>query len=180
MINKYTQNTFGERFVQKLGKFIERVKIPNTVRTEAELELAVLTTLKAFVQRVFPRWKRKTPILYHHGTTTEEKRWWSRSKALQRVQLFGTNVSDMFIVHQRTGAIAIEFKYVKETRGSVRLTSQIQRAVGQSIIATLRHPFGICAIVYQKPKKSLPEGKLKALKRALWEKHRIYLVVRPQ
>jgi len=171
---------FGERFVQKLGGFIEHVRIPSTVRTETELELAVLPTLKAFIQRAFPRRKRKTPILYHHGTTTEEKHWWSRSKALQTVQLFGTNVSDMFIVHPRTGAIAVEFKYAKETQGSVKLTSQIQRAVGQSIIATLRHPFGICAIVYRKPKKSLPEGKLKALKRSLWKKHRIYLVVRPQ
>ena len=174
------RKAFGERFVQKLGKFIERIRIPSTVRTEAELELAVLATLKAFVQRALPRRKRKTPILYHHGTTAEEKRWWSRTKALQAVRLFGTNVSDMFIVHPRIGAIAVEFKYVKEARGSVKLTSQIQRAVGQSIIATLRHPFGICAIVYRKPKKSLPEGKLKALKRTLWEKHRIYLVIRPQ
>src|SRR3989338_5565404 len=137
------RNRFSEKFVINLGRFIEGLKLHAGILTEAELEQAVIPAIRKSVEAVLPRGPSSRPVLYHHGTTTEEKRQWSDSKPLQIVQLFGTNVSDMFIAHPRMGAVAIEFKFVKGSGGSIKLTSQIQRAIGQAIIATLRHPYAI-------------------------------------
>ena len=143
------------QFIQKLGKFIEKIKFTQNIRTESELELSILPDIEDFIQKELPTQDKDTPVFYHHGTTKEEKLLWSKSKTLQTVHLFGSNVSDMFIFHHKIGAVTIEFKYTK----SNKLTSQIQRAIGQSIIATMRHPFAICVIVYKKCRK-IPDARI--------------------
>ena len=75
--------------------------------------------------------------------------------------------------------MAIELKYAKPKTDGSGLTSQIQRAVGQSLIASLRHKFVICVIVYKNQKKEQEAGEIEKLKKVLQEKHNIYLVIRP-
>ena len=92
--------------------------------------------------------------------------------------MFGTNVSDIFIVHKKVGAVALELKYVKLSQKGEGLTGSIQRAIGQCLIATMKHPFAVCVIGYGQQKKHLEIGVAKQLKDLLWKHHRIYLIIR--
>lgn len=169
-----------ERFILKLGNLMETVALPASIESEGDFEYAVLPYIKKFIEEELTGSKMFDGVLYYHGRNTEEKKWWSKSKPLQTVKLFGTNVSDIFIVHEKIGAVALELKYVKLSKKGEGLTGSIQRAIGQSLIATMRHPFAICVIVYRQEKKHLEIGIAKQLKDLLWEHHRIYLVIRKQ
>lgn len=173
-------NKLGEKFVLKLGYLMEKAFIPPSVNNESGLEYAFLPQIKKLIQKELGTPGGIDKILYHHGRNTEEKKHWTESKKLQTVMLFGTNVSDMFIVHPKIGAASLEFKYVKLSRTGEGVTGSIQRAIGQSLIATVRHPFAVCVIVYGKQKKHLELGAMKQLKNLLWKHHKIYLVIRKQ
>lgn len=170
----------AKKLILKLGRFMEKIPLFSSIKNENDLEYAVLPHIKKFIQKELTGNKTLDGILFHHGRNEEEKRWWSKSKSLQTVKLFGTNVSDMFIAHQKIGAVALEFKYVKLSRKGEGLTGSIQRAIGQSLIATIRHPFAVCVIVYGQQKKYLEAGVLQQLKKSLWRHHKIYLVIRNQ
>lgn len=173
-------NKSGEKFVLKLGRLMDKVSIPSSVNDESSLEYAILPHIRKLIQKELTGNKTLDGVLYHHGRNKEEKKWWSKSKSLQTIKLFGTNVSDMFVAHPKIGAVALEFKYVKLSRKGEGLTGSIQRAIGQSLIATIRHPFAVCVIVYKKQKKHLMVGVMRQLKNLLWEHHKIYLVIRKQ
>lgn len=170
--------SLAEKVVLKLGHLLERITFPASIRNEIELEYTILPYIKKFIHENICRNKSLEEILYHHGRNKQEKEQWTESKSLQTVKLFGDNVSDIFIVHKKIGAIALEFKYTKLSLGSRGLTSHIQRAIGQCLIAKLRHPFVICAIFYNKKQKSLKPGLFIKLKKLLWDKHRIYLIIK--
>jgi hypothetical protein len=58
------------------------------------------------------------------------------------------------------------------------LPGDLQRSVGQSVIASLRHPHVICMVVCQGRRKGKPQDLGEKLRATLWEEHRIALVVR--
>lgn len=168
----------AEKIVLRLGRLMENIPLSPRIGNESNLEYAVLPHIKKFVQKELAEEKALGGVLYYHGRNKKEKKRWTESKLLQTVKLFGTN---MFIVHpmfQKIGAVSLEFKYAKLLRTGEGLTGSIQRAIGQSLIATLRHPFAICTIVYGQQKKHLEIGALEQLKNLLWKQHKIYLVIR--
>lgn len=168
--------TEKEKIVIKLGKLIENLPLPDSIKSESDLEYALLSDIKKFIKdELFSNVKN---VLYHHGRTVQEKKHWADSKPLQVVKLFGVNVSDIFIKCSKIGAVAIELKYAKISKRK-GLTSFLQKAIGQSLIATLRHPFAICCIFYRQLHKNKIEfGLIEKLKKILWKKHKIYLIVR--
>lgn len=169
-----------EKIIIRLGKLIENLPIDSSnsvVNSESDLEYAILPDIRKFIKDELFKGDVEN-VLYHHGRTLQEKKHWTNSKPLQTVKLFGVNVSDIFIKCSKIGAVAIELKYVKLLKRK-GLTSSLQRAVGQSVIATLRHPFAICAIFNKQLHKIKTEvGLIEKLKKVLWEKHKIYLIVR--
>ena len=174
MLNKLS----AEKFVLKLGHLLEKIEFSISIKNEIELEYAILPYIKKFLQKNLVLNKNLEGVLYHHGRNEQEKEQWTKSKSLQTVKLFGDNVSDIFIVHKKIGAIALELKYAKLPSGSKGLTAHIQRAIGQCLIAKLRHPFVICAIFYNKRQKNLKPGLFMPLKKLLWNKHKIYLIIK--
>lgn len=167
-----------EKFVLNLGHLLEKIKIPLSIKNEIELEYALSSHIKKFVQKNLSQSNNLDGILFHHGRNKREKAWWTKSKLLQTVKLFGDNVSDIFITHRKIGAVALEFKYIKLASAGKGLTGHIQRAIGQSLIAKLRHPFVICAVFYNKKQRNLKPGLFIKLKKLLWNKHRIYLIIK--
>jgi len=169
---------FAGKFVLKLGRMLENTTAPIPIRNEIDLEYTLLSYIKKFLQKNLVFNKNLEGVLYHHGRDKQEKEQWTKSKSLQTVKLFGDNVSDVFIVHKRIGAMALELKYTNLSSGKRGLTAHIQRAIGQCLIAKLRHPFVICAIFYNKRQKDFKLGSFIKLKKLLWDKHRIYLIIR--
>jgi len=170
--------TEKEKIVIKLRKLIENLPINDSfsINSEADLEYALLPSIRKFIKNNLSADIEK--VLYHHGRTLQEKKHWTDSKSLQTVKLFGVNVSDIFIKCSKIGAVAIELKYAKLLKKQ-GLTGALQRAIGQSLIATLRHPFAICCIFYRQSRKNKIEfGLIEKLKKILWRKHKIYLIVR--
>ncbi len=166
-----------EKIVIKLGKLIENMPLVDSIKSESDLEYALLPDIKKFIKDELFRSDVEN-VLYHHGRTMQEKKHWADSKPLQVVKLFGVNVSDIFIKCSKVGAVAIELKYAEISKRK-GLTSFLQRAIGQSLIATLRHPFAICCIFYRQSYKNKIEiGLVEKLKKILWRKHKIYLIVR--
>jgi len=165
-----------EKIIIKLGKLMENLSLAGFIDSESDLEYAFLPSIKKFIKNNLSPDIEK--ILYHHGRTLQEKKHWTDSKPLQVVKLFGVNVSDIFIKHHKIGAVAIELKYAKISKRK-GLTGVLQRAIGQSLIATLRHPFAICCVVYGQSRENKIEfGLIEELKKILWGKHKIYLIVR--
>ena len=166
-----------KQFVMEMGRLLERIDLPPSIKNESDLEYAVLPHLKAFIRKKLTLTGELEGIVYHHGRTKEEKKWWKKSKPLQTVLLYGTHVSDMFVAQPDIREVALEFTYKKLSRKKEGLTSHIQRAIGQSMIATLRHPFAICMIVYE-AQHEFPDTELvRQLKEKLW-KRGIYLIIR--
>lgn len=172
--------TKAEKFVLALGQLLKKIDIPLSIKSEADLEYAILPHIKDFILKKLVKNGVLDSIFYYHGKTTEEKKSWAKSKSFQTVKLFGANVSDMFIRHPLIGAIALELKYVKLDKFGKGLTGSIQKAVGQSLIATLRHPFAVCFVVYTSPRKLLKAGVSQRLKELLWNQHKICLIIRKQ
>lgn len=169
---------FAEKFVLKLGRMLENITAQASIKNEIDLEYALLLYIKEFLRKNLVLNKNLEGILYYHGRDKQEKEQWTKSKSLQTVKLFGDNVSDIFIAHRRIGAIALELKYAKLSSGKKGFTAHIQRAIGQCLIAKLRHPFVICAIFYNKKQKNLKPGLFIPIKTLLWNKHRIYFIIR--
>jgi hypothetical protein len=172
--------TKEENFVLALGQLLKKIDLPLSIKNEMDLEYAILPHIKNFLLKELVKNGILDDILYHHGRTAEEKKSWAKSKSFQVVKLFGANVSDIFIRHPHIGAIALELKYVKLDKHSKGLTGSIQRAIGQSLIAILKHPFAICFVVYASPRKLLKAGAAQRLKELLWNQHKIYLLIRRQ
>lgn len=177
---------FAEKFVKQLGQFMDKIPFRPSIKDEGALEIAMLPKVKEFIQKELTGNTSLDHILYHHGKNKKDKRLWRESKDHQTVTLYGSNVADMFIRHEKIGRVSIELKYAKLSKKGEGLTPHIQRAIGQSLIARLKHPYAICFIVYKKQKKHLEKiDKIsleyyKKLHNLLWRKHRIYFIIRKQ
>lgn len=167
--------TGSEKIVKKLVQELEKLPLPDSLKNESDLEFAVLPAIKRFIQKEL-KVNNLRSILYHHGKSKEEKESWSESKQFQNIELLGTHTYDMLIRHPKVGSVVLEFKYAASPKNP--LTNRIQRIIGQSLIAKLKHDCVISCLVFRKKGKIPKPGLLEKLKKDLQENHKIYLIVR--
>ena len=169
----------GRQFAKKLALYLEQMPLSNYARTELELEGEIVKGVREFTKQVLGI-ETIEKIVYCHGDTPLDKNLWTSSKTLQNVIVYGcTNTSDIFITHPTIGLIYIELKLSKaRSKTSSSLPGDLQRAIGQSIIGSLRHPHVICMVVCLSNHRSKLNDMGKELKSMLLEKHGIFLIVR--
>lgn len=165
----------SERIVKKLVQELEKLPLPESLKNESDLEFAMLPAIKRFIQEELKADDLKG-VLYHHGKNKEEKKLWSESKQFQNIELLGIHTYDMLIRHPKVGSLVLEFKYAASSKNP--LTNRIQRIIGQSLIAKLKHDYVISCLVFRRKRKMPKLGLLERLKKDLQENYRIYLIVR--
>ena len=167
-------------FVESLVKLLERAP-PSSVRREIDLERAIVPMIRRHTRRALGTNDLDiNDVVFTHGTTVKAKKRWTRSKADQNVLVFGCpNTSDIFIKLPGSKTIYIELKWAKH-RGvkADTLPGDLQRSIGQSLIASLRHAYVICLVVCEHLRPERPDDYRNKLRRLLWKKHRIALIVR--
>jgi len=169
--------------VKELESQLELIQFPFDFSREAELENYILQNIKDIVKEKI-NIKDETElnkIVYAHGKTNAEKRLWSASKASQNVIIFGcSNTGDIFIDLKEKGTIYIEIKYSKKrSKTSSFLPGDLQRSIGQALIASLKHSRVICFIVCQNEiQRKANDLSMKLQEKLL--KNEITLIVRSQ
>src|SRR3989344_7539298 len=174
-------NENGFELTKKLALYLEQVPLSNEIGTELELEREIRKKVQEFIkQNLKLEGNLLDKIIYSHGDTPFDKTLWTSSKILQNVVVYGcSNTSDIFIAHPTIGSIYIELKLSKaKSRNSNSLPGDLQRSIGQSIIASLRHPHVICMVVCKGSRASKSNDMGNELKMMLLEKHGIFLIVR--
>ena len=148
-------NKLLNEIVKELESKLKLIQFPSPsdFSREAELENYILQNIKDLVKEKI-NIKDETELnktVYAHGKTKAEKRLWSASKVFQNVIVFGcSNTGDIFIDLKENGTIYIEIKYSKRrNEKSSSLPGDLQRSIGQALIASLRHSHVICFIVCQ-------------------------------
>lgn len=167
--------TDSERVVRKLVQELEKLPLPESLKNESDLEFTVLPTIKRFIQEEL-KVNDLRGVLYHHGRSKEEKELWSESKKFQNIELLGKHTYDMLIRYPKIGSLVLEFKYAASSKNP--LTNRIQRIIGQSLIAKLKHDYIISCLVFRRKGEIPKPGLLEKLKKDLQENYRIYLIVR--
>jgi len=170
----------GAAFVRSLVNLLKRAPL-SSVRREIDLERVIVPMVRRHAQQALATDDQDIDdIVFTHGSTREEKRRWTRSKPDQNVMVFGCpNTSDIFIKLPGPETIYIELKWAKR-RGvkADTLPGDLQRSIGQSLIASLRHPYVICLVVCEHLRPDKTDDYGKKLRMLLWKKHRIALIVR--
>ncbi len=170
---------FSDRFVQGLASVLRRASLPRRLRREIDLERAMWPLVRTYTKRALNLSEEELDeALVTHGRTKEEKERWTRSKVHQNVVVYGhANTSDIFLKERRVKSVYVEFKLAKvRSKKASTLPGDLQRSVGQSLLAHLRHHHVVCCIVCQ---RRVPhDGNAKRLEKILWNKQRIALVVR--
>lgn len=172
----------GDQFSIDLARHLETVPLLGPLKSELDLERMLRAATRDFTGKYLNlRPQDFASVVYSHGENGIEKMAWSRSKALQNVVVFGcSNTSDIFVTHSQIGSIYIEVKLSKARgRGASSLPGDLQRSIGQCVIASLRHAHVICFVGVQAELRQMAEDLSAALKTTLLEKHRIVLLVRP-
>ena len=170
----------GAAFVRSLVNLLKRAPL-SSVRREIELERLIFRMIREHIRRTFRIDDQDiNDVVFTHGNTVEEKRRWTSSKRKQNVVVFGcSNTSDIFIHHSRLRSIYIEVKWVRRRGAEANtLPGDLQRSIGQSLIASLRHAYVICLVVCEHLRPERPDDYRNKLRRLLWKKHRIALIVR--
>ncbi|MFC1591345.1 hypothetical protein ACFL43_02355 [Thermodesulfobacteriota bacterium] len=150
---------------------------PAGLSSEAELENNLVIIVEDFVQKHLDVTAEQIPqTVYGHV----RKKDWTASKKKQNVVAYGcSNTSDIFIEHHSIGSVYIELKLAKKRgeREGNSLPGDLQRSIGQSIIASMRHPYVICFIACQGKRRNIAGYRdyYESLTESLWEKHRIAL-----
>jgi hypothetical protein len=171
----------ADSFVASLVRHLTAIPLHGPFRSELDLEKVVAAAVRQFTTQALglddPALEE---VVFTHGDDRHSKALWTASKPHQNVVAFGcANTSDVFIRHSQIGTIYIELKLSK-ARGlkSNSLPGDLQRSVGQSVIASLKHRHVICMIVTQGQRRDRDGDMAENLRKALWEKHGIALVVR--
>lgn len=165
----------SEIIIEKLVQKLEKITLPESLKNESDLEFVFLPTIKKFIQKEL-KVNNLRNVLYHHGRNKEERKMWSDSKKFQNIELLGMHTYDMLIRHPKVGSLVLEFKYAASSKNP--LTSRIQRIIGQSLIANLKHNYVISCLVFRKKGKMPKLGLLEKLKKDLQKNYKIYLIVR--
>jgi len=172
---------FSGEFVTGLAEQLKKQALSPSIKTEVALEKVVYKTVRKYIIGTLDIDDQKIDqILFTHGNTKQEKKYWTDSKPDQNVIVFGcSNTSDIFIKEPRLGTIYIELKYSKR-RGikASTLPGDLQRSIGQSVIASIRHDYVICLIVCEAEIKLGKNDYSEKLRKRLWRDHKIALIVR--
>jgi hypothetical protein len=151
------------------------------LRAEIDLEREIRKIVRDYSKEVLNLdEKMLTDVIFSHGENDKEKDLWTMSKSFQNIIVYGVKKSsDIFIKHPDLGTIYIEIKYAKKRgKSASTLPGDLQRAIGQSIIASLKHSFVICLIICETELMNIPYDLGGDLKVELWNEHRIALIVR--
>ncbi len=170
----------AEEFVQNLAAHLREIRLPSALaekRPEHDLKKRYLrAAIRSFTEKALgiPS-KDLDEVVITNGDTPEEKARWTNSKSDQNVVAFDCpNTTDIFIKHPKIGTVSIEIKASKFQSAP----GDLQRAIGQSVIASMKHDHVICLAVRQGQRKAQTDDLGAKLISTLWEKHRIALVVR--
>ncbi len=169
------------KFVIALGKIVSSIAIPGNINNELDLEEILLPHVKSYVQESLQKTQEELKtIVYAHGKNKEEKKLWSESKKIQTITAFNcTMASDIFIHHENIGTIFVEIKLAKPRKsGGDSFPGSLQRAVGQTVIATMKHDYAICYIATPKRGSSLKNDISEKLIETLWKKLKILLLIK--
>jgi hypothetical protein len=170
---------FADRFVQGLAGALRRAPLPRRLRREIDLERAMWPLVRGYTKRVLGlREDVLEKTLVAHGRTKEEKERWANSKLQQNVVVYGhANTSDIFLQDKRVKSVYVELKLAKaRSRKASTLPGELQRSLGQALLAHLRHKYVVCCIVCQR--RVAHDKNSRDLEKMLWRKHRISMVVR--
>jgi hypothetical protein len=170
---------FSDRFVQGLAGVLRRASLPRRLRREIDLEHALWPAVRAYTKRALNMSEEELDkALVTHGRTREEKERWTHSKPRQNVIVYGhPSTSDIFLQDKRVKSVYVELKLAKaRSRNASTLPGDLQRSLGQSLLAHLRHKYVVCCIVCQR--RVAYDKNARRLERMLWRKHRIATVVR--
>ena len=174
---------FSEGFVRNLVEKLNNVAISKTIRKESELEAIIYKTVRNYTKKALGIGDAVIDkIVFTHGNTKEEKKRWTQSKKDQNVVVYGcSNTSDIFIKKRGSGTIYIELKFSKRRgkKEASALPGDLQRSIGQSIIASLVHTYVICLIVCEtKIRKRDKDHSVELQEMLRKQKHKIELIVR--
>ena len=171
----------AETLTNKIVSLLRNCDLPISMESELALERKLGPIIRNLVKDTLKiNDEVLSEVVFSHGETRAEKEFWTKSKADQNVVVYGcSNTGDIFIKHPDGESIYIEVKLSKR-RGpkSTSLPGDIQRSIGQSLIASLRHAFVICFIVCQGDLRARPDDLRNELEQTLWQRHRIALIVR--
>jgi hypothetical protein len=170
---------FADRFVQGLAGALRRASLPRRLRTEIDLERAIWPLVRDYTRRALSLRKEELDkAVVAHGRTKEERERWTNSKPHQNVVVYGhPSTSDIFLQNKRVKSVYVELKLAKaRSRKASTLPGDLQRSLGQSLLAHLRHQYVVCCIVCQR--RVVHDMNARRLEKTLWRKHRIALVVR--
>ncbi len=140
-------------FVIGLGDILSSIPISGNINNELDLEEILLPHVKNYVQGSLKKTQEELKtIVYAQGKNNVEKKLWSESKKIQTTTAFNRRmVSDIFIHHEDIGTIFIEIKLAKPGKsGGDSFPGSLQRAIGQTVIATMKHDYAICYIATPK------------------------------
>jgi hypothetical protein len=140
-------------FMLGLENILREIPIPQNINSELDLEHILLPHIKNYLKESLQvkQQELKTAV-YAHGEDEEGKRLWTKSKPYQTVTAFGcTMAADIFIRHENIGTVFIEVKLAKPRKsGGDSFPGGLQRAIGQTVIASMKHKCAICYIATPK------------------------------
>jgi hypothetical protein len=142
-------------FVLGLENILKSIPIPKNINNELDLEHILLPHIKSYVKKLLQvKQGELKRIVYAHGENEEGKRLWTASKEYQTVIAFDcTMAADIFIRHESIGTIFVEIKLAKPRKsGGDSFPGSLQRAIGQTVIASMKHNYAICYMAT--PKRS--------------------------
>jgi len=174
--------SFQEAFVKNLVAILQKHPLLTTIKTKEQLEQQIHQILCDHIKNTPSiSIEKLEDIIFTHGKTKTEKDNWTRSKIHQNIIVYGcSNSSDIFIKHPHLGTIYVELQLSKKMAGitSSTLPGDLQRSIGQSIIASLNHSYVICLIVCEKDIAVKENDYSDKLREILWINHKIALIVR--
>jgi hypothetical protein len=168
-------------FVLGLENILKSIPIPKNINNELDLEHILLPHIKSYVKKLLQvKQGELKRIVYAHGENEEGKRLWTKSKEYQNVIAFGcTMVADIFIRHKSIGTIFIEIKLAKPREsGGDSFPGSLQRAIGQAVIASMKHNYAICYIAAPKRSSTHENDIAERLIETIWKRLRILIIVK--
>ncbi len=168
-------------FVLGLENILGSIPVPHNITNELDLERILLPHIKNYLKKSLQvNQEDLKTIVYAHGESKEGKRLWSESKKYQTVNVFDcTMAADIFIRHEDIGTIFIEIKLAKPRKsGGDSFPGSLQRAIGQTVIASMKHTFAICYIATPKRSSAHENDIAERLVKTIREKLGILIIIK--
>ena len=167
-------------FIAGLIKELENTPIYKPLKNELDLEQKIIAPcIRGYVgNKLNIQDTKLDEAVVSHSNPSR----WTKSKKDQNIIVFRCKTTgDIFIKHKEIGTVFIEIKLAKRKGKKTKadsLPEALQRSIGQSIIASMKHNYVICFIAHESNRQELPNDQGKELKEKLWRDYRIALIVR--